>query len=388
MNSIPLSPVDYVFTGAGSQPITFAFYFSQTQDANKLKQSLRETLRHFTVLQSRLKRVSENSFVFEEREDGLEFDVKNIDSWFDKGDNILKYISPVRTRKGNALSKISLSNTPSGSVLAVSISHALVDGFSYFHFLSSWARISRGERFIPPHIDRSIFGDFLDEQSGEITAELLFDKAGLFYGDSRTDEESPVNEKFFIESGTIKEISERARNKNILLTENDVITGIIWKKCLADWAGEDKTGRVYLTFPFDFRRALPGFPKNYFGCAICFGTAAMKFSELMVKSDEEIAHIIKNSVAKIKSDYILNSIRTLDNFRDQKGTNEFEKLHLRHPGNGMIITNISRLPVKELDFGNGTPSDVITFAEVPGSSAILPAEGGVEVLVSAPMLPK
>ena len=61
-----------------------------------------------------------------------------------------------------------------------------------------------------------------------------------------------------------------------------------------------------------------------------------------------------------------------------------EKIHLRHPQHGMIVTNLSRLPVRDIDFGSGAPAHFLTYAEVPGSAAILPAATGAEVLVIPP----
>lgn len=379
---ISLSPIDYIFTGAGSQPITFGFYYPEKQDPGKLKDSLNEALKYFTVLKSRLKQTSENEFVFDICNEGLVFDFRETESSFDRKDNITKYIPPVNTTMGNPLTKISLTDTPAGSVLAISISHALVDGFSYFHFLSAWARISKGERFIPPHLDRDLFGEIISIQNTKINSDDLLNNSGLFYGEKRMETEATANERSFISSERIREISERARSKNILLTENDIINGMLWKKYLIDWNKEGVSPLTYLSFPFDFRRALNRFPKNYFGCAICFGTASLSLDELVEKPEEEIALVVKNSVAKIKSDYISKAVNTLYNFRKQGGM--FENLHLRHPEDGIIITNISKLPVRDLDFGNGAPTDVLTYAEVKRSAAILPAPGGVEILTSLP----
>ena len=55
MNAIPLSPVDYIFTGMGSQPITFAFSYQNKFDPDVLKNSLNETLNYFPILPQDLK---------------------------------------------------------------------------------------------------------------------------------------------------------------------------------------------------------------------------------------------------------------------------------------------------------------------------------------------
>jgi hypothetical protein len=74
----------------------------------------------------------------------------------------------------------------------------------------------------------------------------------------------------------------------------------------------------------------------------------------------------------------------LDGLRRQKGLAALEHVHLRHPRHGLIVTNLTRMPIKDIDFGFGAPVDFSTYVEVRGSAAILPAEGGSEVIVVRP----
>lgn len=194
------------------------------------------------------------------------------------------------------------------------ISHALVDGFSYFHFLSSWARISRGDRILSPHIPRDMFSKFIQ----------------------------------------------------------------LWTA-----AGEDQ--KVYITCPFDFRRTLTGFPKNYFGCGLCFATAETTRNHLLNASIGDLALLIKKSISVVKDEYIKQSLSTIDSFRRQNDTGELERIHLRHPQTGMIVTNLTRLPIRDIDFGSGPPEDFLTYAEIEQGAAILPAANGVETIVANPL---
>jgi len=50
----------------------------------------------------------------------------------------------------------------------------------------------------------------------------------------------------------------------------------------------------------------------------------------------------------------------------------------------MIVTNLTRLPIRDIDFGSGTPEDFLAFAEIEQGAAILPAKNGVEALVANP----
>lgn len=135
MEAIQLSPIDYLFTGEGSQPITFAFAYSQKLDAKILPASLIETLGPFPILQSQLRRRNETDLEFFLTDGGLSFEVVMPRREFAPSDRIDRYISPIKTIEGEPMIRITLTQTPKRSVLAVSISHALVNGFSYFHFL-------------------------------------------------------------------------------------------------------------------------------------------------------------------------------------------------------------------------------------------------------------
>jgi len=387
MKTMPLSPVDYIFTGVGSQPITFAFSYQNRIDPNVLLKSLDEALNHFPILRSRLNKISENDYEFQIREDGLIYDVVESDLAFEESKKIIQYISPVSSIEGKPLTNIKLTQTPKGSILAVSISHALVDGFSYFHFLSSWARIGRGDPIIEPYLDRSIFLKNSDYSTKTITPENIYTDCGLFYGGRRRKlQTGPINEEhIFIAAETIRSCIDDVKQKhNVSLTENDVITAHLWKKYIPEWNKENDNPKTYVTCPFDFRRIMTDFPKNYFGCALCFATASIDFKELLKASIGDLAILIRNSVSKIKNDYILNYLNTLEGHRQQRGLAAMEEIHLRHPHQGLIVTNLTRLPVRDIDFGFGAPVDFLAYAEVLASAAILPAEKGVEILVKHP----
>jgi NRPS condensation-like uncharacterized protein len=387
MNSIRLSPIDYIFTRAGSQPITFAFLYPKKIDTDALRASLDETLNYFPILRSRFNKISDTDYEFLITEDGLTFDIFESDSVFEESNRIEEYITPVNSIDGAPLTKITLTQKSKGSVLAVSISHALVDGFSYFHFLSSWARICRGERVIPPYLQRDVFSANIESSTKTITAEEIYSNCGLFYGDKRTKLKTwqSNHERFFISDETIKSHLEEAKQEHkVAFTENDVITAHLWKKYFPLWHQENENPMTYITCPFDVRRVLTDFPKNYFGCALCFATAAIDFSDLLQASLGDLAILIRNSISKIKDDYILNSLATLENLRKQNGFPAIEKIQLRHPRHGMIVTNLTRMPIRDLDFGFGAPVNFLVYTEVLSSAAILPAEKGVEILVIPP----
>ena len=95
-----------------------------------MKKSLIEALDVFPILRSQLKRKSDKDYEFALMEDGYTFDVVESDLPFEDSRKVADYITPVHSLEGHPLTKIQLTQTPNGSVLGASISHALVDGFS------------------------------------------------------------------------------------------------------------------------------------------------------------------------------------------------------------------------------------------------------------------
>jgi NRPS condensation-like uncharacterized protein len=387
MNAIPLTPVDYVFTGNGSQPITFAFSYAYRLDPTALQKSLTQTLDTFPILQSRLVKKSENKFAYHISKEGLTLDTVESNLSFKESRNIRQYIIPVRSVESNPLTRIALTQTSEGSVLAVSISHALVDGFSYFHFFSSWARIHRGDRILNPSFQREGLSP-VGGGRGAVTQKKIYDDCGLFYKNKRSQSENDGvrEERLFISKDAIRSLLEEVKKEqpHVLFSENDLITASLWKKYLPLWSKGDHNPETHVTCPVDFRRVLKSIPKNYFGCAVCFASTSLDLVSVSRASLGKLALLINKSTRGINQEYVLGSLRTLEDLRIQKGPAAFEKVHVRHPEHGLIVTNLTRLPFKDLDFGSGIPSDFLIYSEVLGSAAILPAENGVEVVVLHP----
>jgi len=299
METIPLTPVDYVFTGVGSQPITFVFYFSKRIHEYALRKSLNEALDVFPILRSRLKRKSEKDFEYALTRDGYTFDLVESDLPFKDSRKVTDYITPVQSLEGHPLTKIQLTQTPNGSVLGVSLSHALADGFSYFYFLITWASICRGHSFFKPYLDRDVVLSQLKIKAGTIEPDMIYSDCGLFYRDPPRKPLAghPDIERFFISEETIGSHIEKGKKKHeVFLTKNDVITALLWKKYLPMWNRNEGNTKTYLTCPFDFRRVMPGFPPNYFGCALCFTAASVDQESLGVTTVEDLAVKIRQSV--------------------------------------------------------------------------------------------
>ncbi len=87
-------------------------------------------------------------------DDGCAFEVGASPTSFADAPDRHAFVDPVETVPGPPLARFRLTHTPAGSVLGVGLSHAIVDGFSYFYFLSAWSHVFHGREVPPPWLDR------------------------------------------------------------------------------------------------------------------------------------------------------------------------------------------------------------------------------------------
>ena len=182
--AVRLSPTDHVFTGIGSYAIEFAFAYQDKIDPIPLQASLDRTLDTFWPLRSKLARIDEHTFGFLPADDGLIFRTSRSPKDFQDTDDVARFVDSVESVEGEPLTRITLTQTPRGSVLGLSISHALVDGFSLFHFLASWSRVFQGQRILNPTCERALAPEVVAQQSS-VTPDDLLSRCGLFWAGKR-----------------------------------------------------------------------------------------------------------------------------------------------------------------------------------------------------------
>jgi len=386
MKTIPLSPIDHVFTGKGSYPIQFAFAYPGTIKAGQLQKSLAEVLKHFPPLQSRLVKISDHSFGLSPTMGGLSFQVVDSPTTFQDAANCSVFLDPVHSIEGEPLAKIRLTQTPGGSVLGVSISHAVADGFSYFHFLASWARVFHGKDFPQPDHRRQLLIPKLSEPIEPASPDEILSSSGLFRLGKRA--ESPRTQVEYDHLNLSRETlgqlrAEALKDRDVRLTDNDIITAYLWKQYLPLW--NSGSGTTYASVPFDFRRALSGFPRTYFGSAVYLAVASTGYDTLLNASLGELALLVHKAIAGIKQVQVHAALETLERVRRQEGLAVMEELHVLHTRSGLLVTNLSRLPINDIVFDAGPPVDFQMLAPARRAAVVLPAPDGVDLRVYHPL---
>jgi hypothetical protein len=379
--------MDHVFTGVGAYAIEFAFAYEGIIEPAPLQRSLERALEHFWPLRSKLTRIGEHAYGLEPAEDGLVFQTGRSSEVFEDADDVSRYVDSVHSVEGEPLTRLKLTQTPHGSVLGLSISHALVDGFSLFHFLASWSRIFHAERILIPSCERELLTPKASDPAGPVTPDRVLARCGLFWAGKRrpvSREQIREERRLVSKEAMNKLLAEAERDCDIPLSHNDVLTAYLWRKCVAQWEKSSGNPITYVTCPVDFRRILRTVPRTFFGNALCSATASIDYEGLVGASLGQLALLVHEAVNRVREDYVSGSLQTLESLRRQRGLAVLEEIHVVPPQHGILVTNISRLPMQSLDFGSGIPTAFRALSSTQRAAAILPAEDGVEIRVFHP----
>ena len=383
---IPLSPIDLVFTGRGAYPLEFVFAYEGRMDAERLAGSLRRTLALFPPAGSRLVRCGAQ-YAFEPAADGLTFEVDTSAATFSESVERQRFVDPVETVEGRPLARVRLTHTPDGSVLGVGLSHAIADGFSYFYLLSAWSRVFRGRDVPPPALDRSVLAAGGSEAGAPLDPEGVREACGLFLGGRRPEiprDRLRWTRRLFPKSELSALLGPAQAACPVRLSHNDVVAAWLWREHVPAWAPASEA-TAFLSCPVDVRRLLPGFPATYFGCAVAMARASIERERLETAPLADLARLVRDAVAGVDEVTVRRSLRAIDLLRRQEGLPGLERLHVVHPRAGLLVTNLSRLPVREIEFDAGPPTAFDILAPAERCAVVLPAEDGLDVRVCLPV---
>lgn len=385
MPLIPLSPIDHVFTGRGAYPIEFAFAYAGAIDAVRLEESLHLACDAFPPVSSRFVHISGDALAFEPYEGGSTFRVAQSPTDYADTERKTVFLDPVDGREGEPLGRILLTRTPAGCVLGVSLSHAVVDGYSYFAFLSSWARLFRGEPFPQPSHARDALVPALE---GDAPRPGPLDAGGLFRAGPRPEVDRDhirVHRHVLSRTDLVAMHQEAQAASPIRLSHNDTAAAWLWKKYLVEWADPDPALDTWLSCPVDFRRVHPAVGPAYFGNAVALATASIPRGELAHAPLGDLATRVRRAVDAVDAGAAERALLALDRLRRVEGLAAMEECHVVHPRQGLLLTNLSRLPVPEVAFDAGPPVafDILTPG-VRGAVALPAPDGGIDLRLFLP----
>lgn len=376
---IPLSPVDRCFVGPGAYSIEMSFCFSSRLSLQTLQQGLERIQKAWPVLGATVHYDDQDAFLdysqphalrVEERPLAFEPDLSTPEDW-----NALK--TGFTTGGTDPLLRAIVFQTPTRSWLSVALAHALGDGYSYFLFLSEWARACQGQEPTAIKTDRSAIAG---TSAGKTPADLPIEDGP---SRERFEDETGVGELEFFSDATIAEQVKRAGEEaGTRLSFHDWYCATRWKKTVEPLRATPQRSVVFLT-PVDFRRYRKAdLGPLYFGNAVCFATVRATVEEVLGSSIASLALRVQKAVRSSTVESIQEQINNWVSRQQADGLRRVHHWNLIQPGSPTLVTNLSALPLQKLALGPAgeTPLGVRYTGLIPGLSVVMPkTPSGIEV---------
>jgi hypothetical protein len=375
MDALPLSAIDHVLSSDFVPAAQLVFRFPGTLDVGRVEEAFRATVAAFEGTSGCLVRLSDTQLGLDTSADLAAFRVTSASP----DTPLSACIDSVETKLGVPLVRARVTQLgDQGTALGLAMSHALADGYGYFLFLSAWAAHARGQPFPPPNLNRALLSNSSARSVDAAPPALGQLQHSGFYVVSE-DYRPPRltwRERYIAASSVEPTSSDRG------LSANDYITGVLWKEYMA----VERAEAVTLACAVDIRRHRPELGPLYFGNAILLATTTVDADALRRSSPQETAALIRAAVYAVPA-RIDAAIAELEELRTSQGLQILTRLRGFQPHTGFLVSNLSRIPMKTLDFGLGAPLEV-EIASVPPRSRtciVLPAsEGRYRLMVASP----
>jgi NifU-like protein involved in Fe-S cluster formation len=365
MRKINISQVDTLFAN-GNYPIEFLFYYKEGLKTKRIRSALSKLSSAFWPLFGEYK---SGIIYFDNYSENECFDEEVVDQEFDATEtniNIYKKYSLINPSQMKKLFYLKIIQYKNGTLMIPKLNHLAGDGYSYFYFLATLSAVYRN-MFIPfktnlirslyrPHHQRTVLKEFLFAES-ILKPFMLGDQFTIEY------EEIPRQDVW-------KAIKDVVSRLNYRISTNDVLSAMAIKKSVKvqkEYFGDN----VKLTIPIDVRRQIKEYGQKYFGNGIMLKVIDFETRYIENSSVDEIAVEIRKSMPSVSKDAYLKYLEELEAIIATKQT---DKLKPFDPGQGCLVTNLSKLPVDKLNFGTGNPDLIFPLTIEKNSTAILAAK--------------
>jgi shikimate O-hydroxycinnamoyltransferase len=366
--SIPLTGNDILTTTATVRRL---IAFNHVLDGGELKAGLKKSLHLFPVLAGRLKQDDDNKPFIALNDQGLLFEVVDLDEEIpafgktsllkSRARELSVRLSLNPTNKDVPIAGIRVTRFRDGTVVSFSSAHVLCDGTSAWMFMNNWSECVRyGESAIMPDLDRTQLirlGEESNDKEGYFENRFIqldgWQRTKL-YGKVLIDYLGTRNIVYHVPEDYLKrrkrDVMRQLRDGEWVSTQ-DVAAALI-VDCLNHVLPGD-SGEITNFYNL---RGVDGLQlkKTYFGNAVIGRT----WSE--TREPGQLARIALNLRRRqnaITRDNVGADLGFLERER-QKGTaHSLVQSSLRSSfRHGILINNYSRFPIYSVDFGKGPPA--------------------------------
>ncbi|KAK6153790.1 hypothetical protein DH2020_013429 [Rehmannia glutinosa] len=283
-----------------------------------------------------------------------------------------------------------------GVCLGVGYEHHISDGYSAIHFINTWSDIARGLNItIPAFWDRTD----LRPQSPpnprfthiefHASPQIKTPQNDTNHSDAVPHE--TVFSTFKLTRDHLNALKANCKDedddgKAITYSTYEVLAGHAWR-CVCKARGLPENQETWLSIPVDGRfRLQPPLPKGYFANVIFTALPIALCGELQSNPLKFAVGKIHNAIARMDNDYLRSAIDYLELLPSEIDAHS-RGMHLFKSPN-LLISNWSKLPMYDADFGWGKPVHMGAGAIPPdGITYVMPNptnDGGVLYALSLP----
>lgn len=298
----------------------------------------------------------------------------------DEPQALREWVPRLSTGPGQPLLAARLTLAPRASILAVTVSHAVMDGFGLFLVMRAWARAAAGKPLEALPTDRRLLAIEVPASAKPLTPEDVWRRTGFTWlpGHRRT-----LDASLPTAFGTrLVPPDARALAGGELLSDNDVLCAWLIKTHAAALAGPQG---LAVAIPIEYRQSHGGLPRNYLGNAVRAAPLSLPREVLERESIPELAARVQQATRSgLGGQAARDSLACLEQLLREQGPQVLRELHLADPRQGFLVTNISHLPFGVLEFGHGPASWARLPALEERTAAIQQAEEELEVSLLLP----
>ena len=383
---MPLSPVDHVFVGRDAYAIAFLLYFEAPLDPQRLQRALAQTARKFWPVGARLVAPDGAPLAFAPSRAPLDFaelPARPTLPDFTDPAALAEFAGPAASEPGLPLASFRLARVGAGSVFVATISHVVVDGYSYFFFLSTLAALYRREltslgywqrRLLRPDLDRRPLRPPVAAPAGSppLDPENFYARTGITLAEERRVPPLKDSRWEFVRFARPEldaALAEARLATGEKLSAHDLLSARLWKKIAAEWHDHDEP--LEISSAFDIRRTHPSMSARYFGNAIRATVLRLSRTEVLEWPVARLAQRIRGATRAITPATVQDALACMEETRLIHGAGVFQRMHVSHPRRGFLVTNLSRVPLATLDFGGGPPRQLVPLTPAPRSAIVL-----------------
>ncbi|MGP3940258.1 acyltransferase [Streptomyces sp. 6N106] len=356
-----------------------AFFYRETLDGEALRASLARTLRTFPILSGRMKRDPDGGLSVLCDDGGVRFvEAYASEPMPDYGprhtakkglERHLSHAMPFWVvDRDTPLFTVKLTHMKGGgSILGLTMNHAVADGSSYMSFLESWVREHRGLGYPKPSHDRGV----IDALGASATGDTRMGGAHLTII-GRGEKSAFIGRALMGSLGNVTTVTTRftaaelATMKDTAMADlagterwvstNDALTAHLWK-VLGELRDRPDASEERLGLIADFRSfAGDAIPDDYWGNAVTNTRPGMTAAELRARPLGEVAAAVRAGHAENTEERIREETAFLCAERDAgRFKRVMNTMGLDAFDSTIAINNWSKLPFYRIDFGQGTP---------------------------------